>query len=162
MTEAATGNQETTMTSQTIEAVMSSKAEQHLIVVPASASVAEAVDLMVRRDIGAVIVMSEDNLTAGIFTERDVLTRVVHAGADPATTPISLVMTREVRFVSPGTTLEAALALMHVNHHRHLLVIDGARVLGLLSLRDLAYHLIRHGAGRFEAAVRAAGPAAVD
>jgi hypothetical protein len=54
--------------------------------------------------------------------------------------------------------VEAALALMHVNRYRHLLVIDGPRVHGLVSMRDLAYHLLRHGEGRFEAAVRAAQP----
>ena len=67
-----------------------------------------------------------------------------------------LVMTRDVRFVSPGTTTEAALALMHVQGFRHLLVIDGARVYGLVSMRDLVYQIVRRGEGRFEAAVRAA------
>ena len=66
-------------------------------------------------------------------------------------------MTRDVRFVSPGTTLEAALALMYVHRFRHLLVIDGPHVHGLVSMRDLVYQLIRHGEGRFEAAVRDAG-----
>ena len=147
------------MTAQLVDDVVRAKADEHLIVVPASASIAEAVALMVEREVGAVIAMTEDNLTGGIFTERDLLMRVVHAGLDPKTTPVSLVMTREVRFVSPGTTIEAALALMHVNRHRHLLVIDGPRIVGLVSIRDLAYHLIRHGEGRFEAALRAAAPA---
>jgi CBS domain-containing protein len=66
-------------------------------------------------------------------------------------------MTRDVQFVSPGTTLEAALSLMHIQRHRHLLVIDGPQVFGLVSMRDLVYRLIRHGQGRFEAAVRQAG-----
>ena len=147
------------MAAQMVDEVVRAKPGEHLIVVPASSTIAEAVALMVERDVGAVIVMTEDNLTGGIFTERDLLTRVVHAGLDPKATPISLVMTREVRFVTPGTTIEAALALMHVNRHRHLLVMDGPRVMGLVSIRDLAYHLIRHGEGRFEAALRTAAPA---
>ena len=146
------------MAAQMVDEVVRAKPDEHLIVVPASSTIAEAVALMVERDVGAVIIMTEDNLTGGIFTERDLLTRVVHAGLDPKVTPISLVMTREVRFVSPGTTIEAALALMHVNRHRHLLVVDGPRVAGLVSIRDLAYHLIRHGEGRFEAALRASAP----
>ena len=101
--------------------------------------------------------MTEDGLVAGIFTERDLLVRVVNAGRDPKPTPLSLVMTRDVRFVSPGTTIEAALALMHVHGFRHLLVIDGPQVHGLVSMRDLVYQMIRHGEGRFEAAVRTAG-----
>jgi len=100
--------------------------------------------------------MTEDGLVAGIFSERDLLVRVVNTGRDPKTTPVSMVMTRDIRFVSPGTTIEAALALMHVHRFRHLLVIDGPRVYGLISMRDLVYQMIRHGEGRFEAAVREA------
>jgi len=124
--------------------------------VPAAATVAEAVDVMASGDVGAVLALTEDGLVAGVFTERDLLVRVVNAGHDPKTTPVSLVMTRDVRFVSPGTTTEAALALMHVHGFRHLLVIDGPRIYGLVSMRDLVYQMIRHGEGRFEAAVRAA------
>jgi CBS domain-containing protein len=92
-----------------------------------------------------------------MFTERDVVRRVVRAGLDPKQTPLSEVMTRDVQYVSPGTSLEAALALMYVHHRRHLLVIEGPRVHGVVSMRDLAYQLILHGEGRLEAAVRLAG-----
>ncbi len=109
--------------------VVGHRRSDELISVPASATVADAVDVMVEREVGAVLVMTEDRLVAGIFSERDLLVRVVHAGRDPASTPLSLVMTRDVRFVSPGTTTEAALSLMHVLGFRHLLVIDGPRVL---------------------------------
>jgi CBS domain-containing protein len=145
------------MTSQTVAAVIRDRGIEDLISVPASATVAEAVATMAERKVGAVLLMTEDDLVAGIFSERDLLTRVVHAGLDPQTTPISMVMTRDVRFVSPGTTIEAALALMWVQRFRHLLVIDGPRVHGLVSMRDLAHQLILHGEGRFEAAVREAG-----
>jgi CBS domain-containing protein len=140
----------------TVETVVRAKASDELIAVPAGATVAEAVAVMVERRIGAVLIRNEDGLVDGIFTERDLLTRVVHAGRDPKTTPISLVMTRDVRFVSPGTTVEAALSLMTVNRHRHLLVIDGPRVYGLVSIGDLVREMIEHGEGRFEAAVREA------
>ena len=143
----------------TIQSVLDDKqVSDELIDVDAGAMVQEAVQVMVERKIGAVLVRNEDGLVDGIFTERDLLVRVVHAEVDPKTTPLSTVMTRDVRFVTPGTTIEAALALMHVNRHRHMLVIDGPRVHGLLSIRDLAFHLISHGEGRFEAAVRQAGP----
>ncbi|MFN3565577.1 MAG: CBS domain-containing protein [Burkholderiaceae bacterium] len=140
----------------TVETVVRGKASDELIAVPAGATVAEAVAAMVRHRIGAVLIRNEDGLVDGIFTERDLLTRVVHAGRDPKTTPVSLVMTRDVRFVSPGTTVEAALSLMTVNRHRHLLVIDGPRVYGLVSIGDLVREMIEHGEGRFEAAVRGA------
>lgn len=144
---------------QAVETVIADKdGTDELITVDAGALVIEAVQLMAARHVGAVLIRNEDGLVDGIFTERDLLTRVVNAGRDPKATPISMVMTREVRFVSPGTTVEAALALMHVNRHRHLLVIDGPRVHGLLSMRDLTYHLIRHGEGRLEAEIRGAAP----
>jgi CBS domain-containing protein len=146
-----------TMSNQTVAAVIRNRSVEDLISVPASATVAEAVATMAERRIGAVLLMTEDDLVAGIFSERDLLTRVVHAGLDPKATPVSMVMTRDVHFVSPGTTIEAALALMWVQRFRHLLVIDGPSVHGLVSMRDLAHHLIVHGEGRFEAAVREAG-----
>ncbi len=71
-------------------------------------------------------------------------------------------MTREVRFTSPATPIEAALALMYVQRRRHLLIIDGPKVHGLISMRDLVYQLVHHGQGRFEAEVRAAADAAKD
>jgi CBS domain-containing protein len=146
---------------QTVETALGHKTgTDELICVDAGALVTEAVHLMAERQVGAVLIRNEDGLVDGIFTERDLLVRVVHAGRDPAATPISLVMTRSVRHVTPGTTVEAALALMHVNRHRHLLVLDGPHVHGLLSLRDLAYHLVTHGEGRTEAAIRAAAAAA--
>src|SRR5512137_1767334 len=147
------------MLQQTVEGLVRDRDTDELISVPAAATVAEAVELMTTREVGAVLVMNDDGLVAGIFSERDLLVRVVQPGRNPETTPISLVMTRDVRFVSPGTTIEAALSLMHVNRHRHLLVVDGPRVAGLVSIRDLAYHLIRHDEGRFEAALRTAAPA---
>jgi len=139
---------------QLVEEVLAQKATSELVTVEASATVAEAVAVMTQRRVGAVVIKNEDGLADGIFTERDVLVRVVHAWRDSATTPISMVMTRDVRFVTPGTTVEAALSLMHVNRHRHLLVIDGPRLYGLISMGDLVRLLIEHGEGRFEAAVR--------
>jgi CBS domain-containing protein len=145
----------------TIETVMSLKKDaEELITVDAGASVMDAVKALAEHRIGAVLIRNEDGLVDGIFTERDLLLRVVHAGRDPQTTPISMVMTRDVRFVSPGTTVEAAMALMHVNRFRHLLVMDGPRVFGLVSMGDMTNYLIRHGEGRFEAAVREAVPSA--
>jgi CBS domain-containing protein len=144
------------MLQETVEAVVRRKASDELIRIEASATVADAVGVMVEHRVGAVLIMTEDGLVAGIFTERDLMTRVVHRKLDPAATPLSMVMTRDVRFVTPGTTIEAALALMHLNRHRHLLVIDGPRVHGLVSIGDMVREMIEHGEGRFESAVRAA------
>ena len=140
---------------QTVGTVMALKAHaDELITVDAGATVMDAVNALAEHRIGAVVIRNEDGLVDGIFTERDLLLRVVHAELDPRTTSISMVMTRDVRFVSPGTTVEAAMALMQLNRFRHLLVMDGPRVLGLVSMGDMTNHLIRYGEGRFEAAVR--------
>lgn len=143
-----------------MEDVVRERGGDELHTVPASASVSEAVELMAEREIGAVLVMTEDELVAGIFTERDLLMRVVRPGLDIWTTPISMVMTRDVRFVTPGTTVEAAMALMHLNRHRHLLVIDGPRVHGMVSMRDLVYQVVRRGRQRFADTLDDSPPAA--
>lgn len=125
------------MTQLLVQDVVQDRGSDQLFTVPASASVSDAVDLMAEREIGAVLIMTEDDLVGGIFTERDLLMRVVKPGLEIRSTPISMVMTREVRSVTPGTTVEAAMALMHLQRHRHLLVMDGPIVHGLLSMRDL-------------------------
>jgi CBS domain-containing protein len=140
-----------------MEDVVRDRGSDALYTVPASATVGDAVDLMAEQEIGAVLVMTEDQLVGGIFTERDLLMRVVKAGLDPRRTPISLVMTRNVRFVTPATTVEAALALLHLQRHRHLLVIDGPQVHGLVSMRDLVHQILRLGSPAFGNAGRA-GP----
>ena len=129
---------------------------QSVAALGSEASVRDAAKLMAERRIGAIVVIDGGRLS-GIFTERDLMMRVVKPGLDPKKTPLSLVMTRDIQAVTPGTTLEAALALMYVHRFRHLVVMDGPHLHGIVSMRDLAYHLIRHGEGRFEASIRLAG-----
>ena len=146
------------MSTLTVAELLQDRRSDELISLAASASVVEAVAVMTEREVGAVLVMQEDGLVAGIFSERDLLVRVVAAGRDPGATTLSLVMTRDVKFVTPGTSTEAALALMHLHRFRHLLVIDGPRVHGVVSMRDLVVQVIRSGEGRYESAVREARP----
>lgn len=139
----------------TIGSVLAAKADHaDLHAVYAGDTVRDAVELLYARGIGAVLIRNEDELIEGIFSERDLLRRVVFARLDPDETPISMVMTRDVRFVSPEDSVEGALALMYVNRFRHLLVMDGPRVCGLVSIRDMTEYLLKHGEGRFEAAIR--------
>jgi CBS domain-containing protein len=146
------------MPTLTVAELVKDRRSDELISLPASASVIDAAAVMAEREVGAVLVMTEDGLVAGIFSERDLLVRVVAGGLDPKATTLSLVMTRDVRFVTPGTSSEAALALMHLHRFRHLLVIDGPRVHGLVSMRDLVLQMIKSGEGRYESAVRQARP----
>ena len=80
---------------------------------------------------------------SGIFSERDVLVRIVNEQLDPKTTPVSLVMTRNPHHVAPSTTVEEAMSLMRKNAFRHLPVVDQGRLVGLISIRDLNQWLIR-------------------
>lgn len=106
-------------------------------------SVADAVSLMNRRNIGAVLVMMPDESLLGIFTERDVLRRVLGQRLDPGETPLESVMTREVFWISPAASTDQALALVAQCNVRHLPVMDEQRVLGMISVRDLSTAVVR-------------------
>lgn len=99
-------------------------------------TVAEAVALMTDQRIGAIMVVRGGALV-GIFTERDVVTRVVHAGRDPRTTPLSEVMTERPQTIDPGETAGGALELMSRIGCRHLPVVAGSEIVGMVSIRDL-------------------------
>ena len=105
-------------------------------------SVAEAVRSMVEHKVGALVVMEGPNLL-GVFTERDLMTRVVAPGKDPAVTPIGEVMTRHVYVVPDETSVLKAATLMRTNNIRNLPVVgaDGTLV-ALVALRYLLYDLM--------------------
>ena len=109
--------------------------------VPASATVLEATHAMNERRIGAVVV-KEDDKVVGIFTERDVLRRVVAVERSPAATMVKSVMTSDVVCCEPDTDLEEASRIMRDKRIRHLPVCCEKRgLLGLISIGDLnAYH----------------------
>ena len=95
-----------------------------------------AVELMAERHIGAVMIEDGGRLT-GIFTERDLLTRVVAKGRDADATQLSEVMTRNPDCLAPKDMASDALAKMNTKGYRHLPVLDGNRLVGIVSIRDL-------------------------
>jgi len=99
-------------------------------------SVYDAVHKMHVYNIGALLVV-EDNKLVGIFTERDVLYRVVHAGLNPKTTKVSEVMTPEPMSVTPATTVGQAMQLVTQKRIRHLPLVEDGRLVGLVSSGDL-------------------------
>ena len=102
-----------------------------------NASVLDAATLMNDHKIGGLVVL-ENRRVAGMFTERDVLRRVVAAQRDPASTSIESVMTDEVVCCTPETTIEEARTIMRNRRVRHLPVVDDERNLsGLISIGDL-------------------------
>jgi CBS domain-containing protein len=130
------------MIEKTVGNVIKAKDLQEIITVPASAKVSDAVTLMSRKSVGAVVIGNPAGPVEGIFTERDLMRRVVDEGRDAKATPIAAVMSREVRRVPPTATVEDALRLMVVHGYRHLLVEDGGKVRGLISIRDLMSWMI--------------------
>ncbi|HEY4299261.1 MAG TPA: CBS domain-containing protein [Candidatus Didemnitutus sp.] len=106
-------------------------------VVPTTVTVLEAVQEMNRHKIGSVLVMNGHRL-AGIFTERDVLLRVVGAELEPMTTPITKVMSSNVITVTPETTVQQVMDLFAERRCRHLPVMRGGEVIGLISIGDVS------------------------
>ena len=113
--------------------------------VDADRRVSEVAQEMRQLHIGAVMVKRGSEM-AGIFTERDLLNRVVGMGTDPASIPVSAVMTAKFMCVSPDATVEVAAFLMHKRGFRHLPVKDEAGdVVGILSVRDVLAALAPEG-----------------
>ena len=107
------------------------------------ASVAEAVREMNEKGVGALLVL-EDERPVGIFTERDVLRRIVDADKDPAFTRVGEVMTRRLVTITPETHVEEAMELMTQRRFRHLPVMDADDLVGMLSIGDLMRWITLH------------------
>jgi len=105
--------------------------------VASSITVAEAVAEMNKNRIGCVLIIDSGRIT-GIFTERDVLSRVVGDGVDPKTTKVADVMTRDVIMVPSDTTVEQTMVLFAEKRCRHIPVVDAGRLTGLISIGDIS------------------------
>ena len=112
-----------------------------VIAVHPSDTVLQAANLMNDRNIGGVVVLDGDRL-AGIFTERDVLRRVVAQTLDPAETPVAEVMTTPVITCRPELSLEDCATLMTTRRVRHLPVQQGSELTGLVTIGDLLAHKV--------------------
>jgi len=110
-------------------------------------SVKQAVDLMNDKGVGSVLVM-EGERVRGIFTERDVLRRVVAVGLSPDDTLVREVMTSDCIVVEPKTTVGETMSVITEKRVRHLPVVDGQKLLGLVSIGDLTRWVVR--SQRFE------------
>jgi CBS domain-containing protein len=107
-----------------------------LVWVESGQNVWEVARVMTERNVGAVAVLEGGKLV-GLFSERDLMTRVVARDLLPRETPVSTVMTRQVAVASPTDQLSDCLQKMHALNCRHLPVTDEGRLIGMISLRDL-------------------------
>ena len=106
-----------------------------LILVSQETTVSEAAGLMASKNTGAVLVINNKQLV-GIFTERDAVFRVLAMGKDAVTTQLRDVMTAPPATVAPGTSYGHALLLMHEKGFRHVPVVAGDRVVGIVASRN--------------------------
>ncbi len=108
-----------------------------VIGVAPEATVLNAAEIMNNERIGSLVVLDGKGKLLGIFSERDVLRRVVAARQDPAKTRVGDVMTREVSTCPPETPLAGLRALMSERRIRHVPVVEKGRVVGMVSIGDL-------------------------
>lgn len=107
-----------------------------LFVVRRGATVREAVQVMTANNVGIVLVLEGERLV-GVFSERDVVRRVVDRGLDPDRTPVGDVMTAQIIAGDPDEDYQSAMRKMDQANIRHLLVVEGAQMLSMISIRDL-------------------------
>ncbi len=126
---------------------------RHVYVTSPGQSVLDAVKSMRDKKVGSLIVV-EEGKPIGVFTERDVLNRVVGAQLDPSKTSVSEVMTKNVAAVNPSTTVQQAMAIVTGMRYRHLPVMDGEELVGVVSIGDLTHWLVKKQSFEIESLIR--------
>ena len=106
-----------------------------------SITVFEALRLLAEYGVGAVVVMDKDTLV-GVISERDYTRKIALQGKNSKETTVAEIMTREVVTVTPKTGTRACMALMSQKKIRHLPVVEGAKVLGMISILDIMDDII--------------------
>ena len=121
--------------------ILGLKPDQAIHAIAPSASVYDAVKLMAEKNVGALLVREGEKI-AGIITERDYARKIILMGRASKDTPVRDIMTYEVMYVRPDQTSEECMALMTENRIRHLPLVDGGKLVGLISIGDLVKDII--------------------
>ena len=121
--------------------ILKSKSDNTVHAIAPGDSVLDALQRMAEKHIGALLVMQGESIV-GIFTERDYARKIALMGRTSAVTLVRDVMTADVMYVRPTQTSQECMALMTENRLRHLPVVDGARLVGLISIGDLVKDII--------------------
>jgi CBS domain-containing protein len=111
--------------------------------VTAEATVREAIQILLARDIGALMVVGPDGKLVGIFSERDLLTKVAGTHPDYDRLPVHQFMTPKPETVGPADLLAFALHKMDVGGYRHMPVVQDGLPVGMISVRDMLRHITR-------------------
>lgn len=124
----------------TVAQLLDSKGTDVFVVAPGT-PVTEALDLMARFNVGCVVVAAGNRLL-GIFSERDYVRKVrPHSAVQPGT-PVEQLMTANILTVSPSQTVQDCMSMMTDNRVRHLPVVDGGRLVGIISIGDIVKAVI--------------------
>ena len=115
--------------------------DSSLFQVSPNATVFEGLQLLARYGVGAMLVMQDEKLV-GIFSERDYTRKIALEGKNSHNIKVAEIMTSQIVSVSPATGTRACMSLMSQNRIRHLPVVDGAKVLGFISIRDIMDDII--------------------
>ena len=121
--------------------ILKSKSDNTVHAIAPGDSVLDALQRMAEKRIGALLVMEGETIV-GIVTERDYARKIALLGRTSAATLVRDVMTADVMYVRPTQTSQECMALMTENRLRHLPVVDGARLVGLISIGDLVKDII--------------------
>ena len=117
------------------------KKQETVWTIEPESSVYDAISLMEKKAIGALVVC-EGKRVVGIVTERDYARKIVLQGKSSKETPVSEIMTEQVIYVTPEQTIEECMVLMTEKHIRHLAVLDGGSLCGIVSIGDVVSVLI--------------------
>jgi CBS domain-containing protein len=124
-----------------IEAVLKTKNQARVLSIAPNQTVFEAIQVLAANDVGALVVLDEGALV-GILSERDYARKGVLHGHPSKETLVSQIMTSPVLYVTPGHTVDDCMNMMTDRHIRHLPVLDGETVIGVVSIGDLVKWII--------------------
>jgi len=126
---------------KTLQQLLTNKKHKEVISIAPHRPVFDALVVLAEYKIGALVILEGDKLV-GIFSERDYAREIVLKGKSSKTTAISDVMSTNVLTVKPSDTVEQAMSIMSEKHIRHLPVLEGNKVVGMLSIGDLVKETI--------------------
>ena len=125
----------------TVRELLAEKTQRSLVYVGPDDTVFEAVTRMVRANVGAILVMDEGRVR-GIMTERDYLRFVTELGRTARDTPVLELMSRKVIYTTPDSGIHEVMALMTEARIRHLPVMDGEEMVGMITIGDVVMSLL--------------------